>query len=353
MAKTVKSRSYIATPPGATIKEQLIDRGMTQKEFAVRMNMSEKHISRLINGDVQLTPDAAVRLETVLGAPAQFWNNLESAYREKIIKATAENELYADIEFARNIPYNDMAKNGWVPDTKKPQERVAHLRKYFEVVRLDLIQNPQVTKIACRRQAETEKSDFALIAWAQEARIEARHIHTEPVDLKRLDNYLSDIRKMTTKDPAVFCPELINMLGDCGIAIVFLPHIGGSFLHGATFLEGDKIVIGMTVRGKYADRFWFSLFHEIGHVLLGHIRQPEGTSESDEAAADLFAEDTLIPPELFHEFVLQGSFDRNDILTFAKSSEIDPGIVVGRLQKEGYLQYNRYNDLKRKYALSA
>ena len=77
----VRSRSYIATPPGATIREQLKDRGMSQKEFAFRMDMSEKHISKLINGDVLLTPDVAVRLETVLGVPARFWSNLEAIYR--------------------------------------------------------------------------------------------------------------------------------------------------------------------------------------------------------------------------------------------------------------------------------
>jgi len=85
----VRSRSYIATPPGATIKEQLNDRGMSQKEFAARMDMSEKHISKLINGEVQLTPEVAVRLEVVLGAPAKFWNNLEAVYREKLIKVEA------------------------------------------------------------------------------------------------------------------------------------------------------------------------------------------------------------------------------------------------------------------------
>ena len=68
----VRSRSFIATPPGATIKEQLNDRGMSQKEFAARMDMSEKHISKLINGEVQLTPEVAVRLEVVLGVPAKF-----------------------------------------------------------------------------------------------------------------------------------------------------------------------------------------------------------------------------------------------------------------------------------------
>lgn len=82
----VRSRSIIATPPGATIKEQLNDRGMSQKEFAVRIDMSEKHVSKLINGEVQLTPEVAVRLEIVLGVPARFWNNLEAIYREKTYK---------------------------------------------------------------------------------------------------------------------------------------------------------------------------------------------------------------------------------------------------------------------------
>ena len=89
----VRSRSIIATPPGATIKEQLNDRGMSQKEFAVRIDMSEKHVSKLINGEVQLTPEVAVRLEIVLGVPARFWNNLEAIYREKLIKIAAEKKL--------------------------------------------------------------------------------------------------------------------------------------------------------------------------------------------------------------------------------------------------------------------
>ena len=80
----IRSRSTIATPPGATIKEQLVDRGMSQKEFAERMDLSEKHISKLINGEAQLTSDVAVRLEMVLGVPAQFWSKLEANYREKL-----------------------------------------------------------------------------------------------------------------------------------------------------------------------------------------------------------------------------------------------------------------------------
>lgn len=92
----LRSRTFIATPPGATIKEQLVERGMSQKEFAARMEMSEKHISRLINGEVQLTPETAIKLEMVLGIPDMFWNNLEALYRSKIIKVENENAMDED-----------------------------------------------------------------------------------------------------------------------------------------------------------------------------------------------------------------------------------------------------------------
>ena len=141
----MRSKTVIATPPGATIKEQLVDRGMSQKEFAVRMDMSEKHISRLINGEVQLTSDVAMRLEMVLGLPAHFWSNLENIYREKLVKAQAENEMDADLETAKKIPYNEMAKNGWVQETRNGIERVINLRKFFEEFKNTKFKNAYVT----------------------------------------------------------------------------------------------------------------------------------------------------------------------------------------------------------------
>lgn len=82
----IRNCTCIVIHPGATIKKQLEDRGMSQKEFASRMGMSEKHISRIIHGEVQLTPDVADKLERVLGVPANFWINLESIYKEKLVK---------------------------------------------------------------------------------------------------------------------------------------------------------------------------------------------------------------------------------------------------------------------------
>lgn len=290
----VRSRSYIATPPGATIKEQLRDRKMSQKEFAARMNLSEKHISKLINGEVHLTPEVAVKLEIVLGVPAKFWNNLESIYREKLVKVEAENSLDTDMLLAKQLPYTEMAKLGWVPETQELKEKALNLRKYFEVVELDLLENRQITRIACRRLVVTDKSDLILLAWVQKAKLEARCVKTAPINIKGLKKLMSEIEKMQGENLEVILPKLKSGLKKNGIALVFLPHLKGSYLQGASFIEGNKIVVGLTVDEEDWDKFWFSFFHELGHIVLGHIGKSEGTTEEDEKAADRWAKDKLM-----------------------------------------------------------
>lgn len=316
------------------------------------MDLSEKHVSKLINGEVQLTPEVSMRLETVLGIPASFWNNLEAIYREKLLKVKAENAMDEDEAIAQCFPYSEMAKCGWIKETRNSKEKVVYLRQFFGVVRLALLGNEQITKIACRRLAISEKSDLALMAWAQEARIQAREIQTSPIDIQGLIASIPEIRKMTVMDPEEFCPKVKKTLENCGIALVFLPHLKGSFLQGATFLDGNKIVVGLTVRGKDADKFWFSLFHELAHIVLGHIGKTNGTTDQDENDANTWSEDTLIDPTEFETFIQRKDYSESNVLAFANEQKIAPGIVVGRMQRKGMIKYNELNNLKVQYEIA-
>ena len=134
--------------------------------------------------------------------------------------------------------------------------------------------------------------------------------------------------------------------------MTFLPHLKGSFLHGAAFLDGKKIVVGMTARGKDADKFWFSLFHELAHIVLGHIGQPNGTTEDDEKKADMWARDILIPNDDFERFKNGNDYLEKSVLQFAQKQGIAPGIVVGRMQVEGIIRFNMLNNLKEKYVIA-
>ncbi|MDE7384082.1 MAG: ImmA/IrrE family metallo-endopeptidase [Treponemataceae bacterium] len=347
-----KSKTFIATAPGATIKEQLSNRGMSQKEFAIRMDMTEKHISRLINGEVILTPDVANRLEMVLGIPARFWNNLESIYREKILLAEEENRMDKDIALEINYPYAEMENNGWVEKTSVATEKVRNLRKYFEVTELAILQNNNFCqRVACRKLSHTEKSDIGFLVWLQRVRIESRSKETDAINNKLLKENLAEIRKLTCKAPDDFCETLDSLLSSCGIALMYVPHLKGSGIQGATFSDGNRIVIGMTTRCKDADRFWFSLFHEIGHILLGHLNKAAEITDTEEKEADAFARNALIPSDLYKSFVADNSFSKNSITLFARTVDIAPGIVLGRLQKDGYVKFSAFNELKKQYVI--
>lgn len=346
----IRGKKVIAIPPGYTIKEQLEDRGLTQKELALRMEMSEKHICNLIKGEVQLTTDTAMRLENVLGISANFWIKLEGIYREKLARIESERNMDADIEIASKFPYKEMESLGWLPSEKSKEEKVYHLRNFFEVNRLGLLFEDNRLNVLCRRISETEKSDYALLAWAQKAKLEARNIKTEPINIARLGKKMNNFREMTRQEPSFFGNSLVNELSKCGVAIIFLPHIGGSFLHGATFYDGNKIVVALSLRGKDADKFWFSFFHELAHIILGHINKDYYLDMENEA--NEFAENVLIPENNYHDFIKKGIFDEQSVIDFSNELGIDYGIVVGRLQKDSYLKYSQLNHLKTKYIIS-
>ena len=345
----MRSKTILATPPGYTIREQLEARHMTQKEFALRMDMSEKHISHLMNGEVSLTPEVAIRIETILGISARYWNNLEAIYREKLLLADEENAMDADIEILRQMPYAEAARYGWIKSVSKICDKVRNMRRFFEVARLETITNLRIPGIAYRKLRESAKNDYVLAVWAQKARLTAREREVAPINLQRLSSIIDDVRMLTTEPPEEFMPKLQDYYGGCGVAVVFLPHMKGSFLHGASFIDGKKIVMALTLRGTDADKFWFSLFHETAHILEGHITKLEGTTVADEAEADKFARDTLIPPKDYESFVQSGSYTASAVKDFADKISVDAGIVVGRLQKDGEVDFNRLNGLKKHY----
>lgn len=287
-----KSRTFIAISPGTTIKEQLVDRGMKQKEFAVRMGMSEKHISKLINGDVQLTIEMARKLEMVLGLPTQFWCNLEAIYREDLAKVREENTMDEDIAIAKNMPYEQMTKNGWIVETSQNVEKVIHLRKYFELAELKYLQTAILPRIACRKISGIEKDDCALIAWAQKAKLEARKVETKTIDIEKLKVEIPHVCKVLIQKENGFELEIREILAECGIAMVVLPRLEDGFLHGATFRDGNKIVLGLN-DSEDINELKFSLFHELAHILQGHVENDEGISEKEEECANEYARSML------------------------------------------------------------
>ena len=344
-------KSTLAIPPGTVILEQLKIRNMTQKEFAIRMDCSEKHICNIINGKVQLTNDVVSKLELVLGLEKIFWIKLEAYYRDKLAIIDQEIKMDDDIIISKNIPYSDMVNNGWIEKTNKATEKVTFLRKYFEVSTLMSLNNLQIPGIRYRELSNDDRNDFALAVWSQQAKLKARNVETNTINIKKLKKETNNIRSLLTLTPAEFCPKLKKILADCGVALIFLPHLKGSFLHGSAFKDGKHIVLGLTIRGAYSDKFWFSFFHEFYHIIEEHIKD-NANSEVNENEADTFARNILLNPTDYEQFIKNHNFSEAEIISFAAKENVFPGIVVGRLQYDKLIGFNKHNNLRKKYILS-
>ena len=147
--------------------------------------------------------------------------------------------------------------------------------------------------------------------------------------------------------------ELTRIFAECGIVFQVVENFAGAPVQGFIKKDNNKIILSMTIRGAYADIFWFSLFHEIGHLLNGDIGDSNfvdfTNSNSDmEQLADKFARQTLIAEDAFTNFMKRQNLTEIDIVKFAKQQNVQPFIVVGRIQK-GKDNFKLFSNLKVKY----
>lgn len=345
MENIYESKSYTAIPPGVTLREILIDRNISNRELAYRTDFSEKHISNLLSGKCELTTSMANKLEYALGIEASFWLNLESIYRLELEKVKEENKLDEEYSFVQKIPYSEICKLGWIPKTSDKKERVKNLKKFFSIFSLDEILTSEYTKYSFRKGFCSDLN-YSVITWLQKVKIEAEKIEVNSVDLKGLEKNLKELRSYILEDYSSLYKKLQNFFSRYGIAFVIIPHLLGSKLSGVSFYGNKRIVIGVTLLGKDSDRFWFNIFHEIGHVLLKHLELDE--SAGKEQAADDFARNILIPDGDYKEFLNNDDYSKDAIIRFSANQGIIPGILVGRLQKDRIIPFNKMNRLKRK-----
>ena len=133
--------------------------------------------------------------------------------------------------------------------------------------------------------------------------------------------------------------------------MALVPEIKGAPVSGAAkWLTPEKALIGLNLRGKCNDRFWFTFFHEAGHILNDSKKETfidvEYEDDPREKGANQFAATTLIPAHFDQELPRLTIYTA--VEAFARKIGIAPGIVVGRLQREGIIDYSQFNGLKQR-----
>lgn len=362
MSNITEYKNIMAFHPGYYISDIIEDMGISQAEFAVRVGTTAKNISTLVNGQINLSLDMAKKVSAMTGTSVEMWLNLQEEFDKKIIEIDRAKDLDSQKEVMSEIDYTFFTKIAHLPVTRSISEKIQNLCRYLMIADLRILQQPDFL-VNYRTGVPTFNAKNAINsrAWLQTAINVSRSIVTEPYSAEKLKSYLPELRSMTIKSPEEFVPRMQEIFSQCGIAFVLLPHLKNSGINGAVkWVNNDRVVLAMNTRGAYADKFWFTLFHEIKHVFQQKLKTVFISSSNDdfeninaqlENDADRFSSDYLIPPEKLRQWHPNTFTTDREICAFASSINIHPGIVAGRLQHEKIIPENRCTRLKERYTI--
>lgn len=337
-----------AIHPGHIISRSLEREGMSQKNLSARTGLTEKHISQIINGEASITVETALLLENALGGAASFWINLEKNYQETKARLEKTELLKKEIPLMAKFPYSELVKRGYVEQTSNKEKRVENLWKFFGVNSLGFIR--QTEAVAYRKRGNVSLKSESIASWLRCGEIEARQISPPSFSETGLRQITDKLKELTSKEPQKYSTEAKNMLAEFGVVLVYMPHFPGTSVNGAVRWAGDAPIIQLSLLGAYADMFWFTLFHEIGHLLL-HGKKEKflefqngnkgyfSGSQEKEKEADIFAGNALIPQKPYIDFIQSGDFSRLAIVKFAQDIGVHPGIIAGRLCHEQKIKW--------------
>ena len=343
------------SPPGDTIADLLEEKSWSQAEFAQRCGYTTKHASLLINGKASITEDTALKLERVLGCSARFWLVREAQYRETIARRQELKSLEAEANWLKQLPLADMIRFEWIRKYRSKGQQVSECLQFFGVSSVDVWKKRYAEPLAAFKASNKFNKDGAAVsAWLRQGERVASEITCQPYDKALFRQALVGLRALTNEtDPKVFMPKMTATCARAGVAVVFEPAPKGCPVSGATrWLSPDKALLMLSLRHKTNDHLWFAFFHEAGHILLHGKKmlflETKGLDDEHERQADEFASNLLIPSHYAKRLSDLG-VTYTAVKAFAQKIGVAPAIVVGRMQKEGYVPWTHLNKCKVHY----
>lgn len=346
------------SPPGDTVADLLEERDMSQAELARRLGTAPKVVNEIIRGKAPITPDTAIELERVLGAPATFWLTRQAQFDGARAAAADREKMKGWLSWKQCFPRKWFIEWAGMPAGLARVQEVEWLLRYFAVATPEeWAANYGAAQVAYRRSRVRDADEYAVATWLRMAEREAQALECRAFDRERLEATIPELRALTRREPGEFAPAMTAICASAGVALVFIPAVPRSQVSGAVkWLSPTKAMIGLSLLGRFEDRFWFTFFHELCHVLKHQKKlvflDNEGGAcdDADEAEADRFAADVLIPRSLLPQLAFV-RHTNEAVTAFASRIGVSPAIVVGRMQHEGWLPRSHLNGLKRRFVL--
>lgn len=346
-----------ASSPWETIADVLRVRGIDEAEFEEMVGEAGGFAAALRRGDRPIDQTLAEALSENIGASVSFWLKRESDFRRSGAR-NSSSDFDDAIVWLRELPLKDMVAAGWIRKTASKEETLASVLSFFglrDFSEWTARYHGVMNSVAFRKSSSFTENTLSTLAWLRQGERVAANMVCDPWNPSAFKDALADIRPlMRQNSPGQFLPRLQAVCAQAGVAVIVAKAPQGCRASGAArILSGDRAIIQLSFRYLSDDHFWFTFFHEAGHLVLhgeNHLflENGSGIMESEEAEANRFSERMLIPDKFAEELPKVKPYQR-DVMRFAFRAGTSPGIVVGQMQHRKLLAENRLNFLKRRY----
>jgi HTH-type transcriptional regulator / antitoxin HigA len=357
MVQTTQLKAAKKFGPGYFINEQMELREWTQQDLSEVLGITIKHVNKIINNKQPITLEMARILEEVFRSSAQYWINIDTSYRLWLQQEKTEKEKEADIKSTiyERMPVNDMIKKGWLPTYKSIKELEQHVLAFWNWKKLDFsVLDEQLPCLTKKSEAYNQFNASYALTWYQMARNVGKERKADTYNKQKLTKLYDNLHEYTVEPDGI--NKFLSDLYACGVIFFIIPHLLKTYLDGAAFLLDKTPVIVYTARFKRIDNFWFTVAHEIAHVLkhlsketpfvLDDLKDGDRNQMEDEA-------NQLASEKLKHSEIVDYLNPYLKYLSASKVEEcaaeygIHPSIIVGKLAHDDIISYRNqalYNE---------
>lgn len=347
---TTKLRPAIKFGPGYFIKEQMEYRHWTQEELAEIMGVTVKHINKILNDRQPISLDIAKILGEVFDTTPQYWLSLDANYRLWLESQQTEKEKQAELKanLYERMPIRDMIAKNWIPNFETVYDLHDSILGFLGVKNLDFEQWDSKTMPLLARKSESfnqYKASYTY-TWYVKALQIASTISVEKYNKNKLEQLYSKINEYSVLENGI--NAFIKELENTGVVFFVLPHLQKTYLDGAAFFYKNTPVVVFTGRYKRIDNFWFTMAHEIAHVLY-HLKDEsnffldnfkESNIDDLEKEANEKASEVLKHFEIINFLKSKVNYlSVSDIENCAKAINIHPAIIIGKLAHDETISY--------------
>lgn len=293
MSNIIEYNDTLAIHPGYYIEEQMEFLNLSQDDFAKKLDTTPKNLSKLINGEQDLSFEMALKLSKMLGTSVEGWLNLQIAFDQALADIHFKSEHNNESKFLNKLDYPYFILNFNLPKSDKDFNlKISNLRSFLKLANLSSLKREDLSA-SFKKSLEDESvmdivraNIMTQIAINLAAEIDAPKFNK--IKLKKIANQILDMP---------YNKDLFSKVGDAlleaGVKLVIVPHYPEAKIKGAAKRTNHNIVLMISDKYLSRDKFYFTLFHEIGHILNGDlgITKDSRNKYEKEELADAYAKE--------------------------------------------------------------